>query len=87
MSNIDPKIREMVALGVAYSLNCHKCLKIHKQAAIKAGLTPKQMSQSINIAESVVVGASNLTKELVTELFGNAVEEERCCPAGSDCCP
>ncbi|MCU7919408.1 MAG: carboxymuconolactone decarboxylase family protein [Candidatus Thiodiazotropha sp. (ex Dulcina madagascariensis)] len=87
MSEVDLKIREMIALGVAYSLNCHKCLEVHKQAAKAAGLSPDEMNQAISIAESVVDGARNLTKDVAFKLFGKEVEDVRCCPVGSECCP
>jgi len=85
--SIGPKVEEMIALGVAYALNCHKCMKVHKKFARDAGLSPQEMNEALSVAEGVINGARNLTKEAVEEIFGSKVEDNRCCPVGSECCP
>lgn len=83
---MDQKTKEMIALGVSYGINCKFCMEYHKKEAIKAGLSEEEMLGAINIAEQVKNGAASKTKAIATELFGE-VSEERCCPAGSECCP
>lgn len=83
---MNKKIEEMIALGVAYAVNCQFCMEYHKKKAIEAGLTKEEMQASIQIAEGVKAGASNKTKQNASNLFGE-VKEERCCPEGSECCP
>lgn len=83
---MDTKIEEMIALGVAYGINCRFCMEYHKKKAIKVGLTPEEMYAAIQVAEGVKTGAYNKTKGYAKELFGKTPEEE-CCPAGSECCP
>ena len=87
MSQLDPKIQEMIALGVAYALNCQKCMKVHKTMAQEAGLNSDEISQAISVAESIKSGAYNVTKEAIKEIFVNETEDARCCPIGSECCP
>lgn len=80
------KVEEMIAIGAAYVINCKPCMELHKKWALKAGLTQEEMLSAIQVAEGVRSGASNKTKSIAEELFGK-VEEERCCPEGSECCP
>ena len=83
---MDNKTKEMIALGVAYGINCKPCMEYHKKKAVEAGLTPIEMRAAIRVAEGVKTGAANKTKGFAEELFGEA-PEERCCPPGSACCP
>jgi len=76
----------MIALGVAYAINCKFCMEYHKKLSVEAGLTPAQMQAAIQVAEGVKSGASRKTQGYAKELFGE-IEEEKCCPEGSDCCP
>ena len=84
---LDKKTEELIALGVAYAINCVKCMKIHRKVAIDAGLTSEEMNSALNIAESVVNGARGVTKNEAEHIFGSEVVDDRCCPEGSECCP
>jgi len=79
---MNKKIEEMIALGVAYAVNCQPCMEYHKQRAIEAGLTKEEMQAAIQVAESVKMGAYKKTKQIAGNLFGD-VKEEKCCPVGS----
>jgi len=83
---MDTKIEEMIALGVAYGINCRFCMEYHKKKAIETGLTKEEIHAAIQVAEGVKTGAYNKTKEYAKELFGE-ITEARCCPVGSECCP
>jgi AhpD family alkylhydroperoxidase len=83
---MDKKLEEMIALGAAYAVNCQPCMEFHKRKAIEAGLTEAEMRTAIQVAEAVKVGAAKKAKDFAENLFGN-IKEERCCPAGSECCP
>lgn len=83
---MDKKIEEMIALGAAYALNCRPCMEFHKKMAAEAGLTPEEMQAAIRVADAVREGAGKKNKEFAENLFGS-IKEERCCPAGSSCCP
>jgi AhpD family alkylhydroperoxidase len=85
-SIMDKKTEEMIALGVAYGINCSACMEYHKKEGIKAGLTDEEMLGAITIAKQVKAGASSKTESIAKELFGEACEG-RCCPSGSECCP
>ena len=82
----DLKTEELIALGVSYGINCKFCMEYHKGKAVAAGVTPEEMHSAIQVAEGVKTGAANKTKGYAKDIFGE-VTEERCCPAGSECCP
>jgi AhpD family alkylhydroperoxidase len=83
---MDKKIEEMIALGVAYGINCTACMEYHKKEAIEAGLTEEEMLGAITVARRVKAGATNITESIARKLFGKA-SEGLCCPPGSECCP
>lgn len=83
---MDKKIEEMIALGVAYGINCTACMEYHKKEAIKASLTEEEMLWAITVAKQVKAGAANKTESVARELFGEAGEGP-CCPPDSECCP
>ncbi len=82
---MDRKTEEMIALGVAYGINCIPCMEYHKKKAVRAGLTEEEMLAVINIAEQVRTGAANKTKSAAKELFGDPEDSGRC-SADSSCC-
>ena len=83
---MNKQIEEMIALGVAYGINCTSCMEYHKKKAIEAGLTGDEMLGAITVAKQVKAGAAKKTESVAGELFGKACEGS-CCPAGSECCP
>lgn len=83
---IDKKTEELIALGVSFGLNCRFCMEYHRKIAFEAGATSEEMNAAIQVAENVKNGASGKTREHAKKLFGE-VHQERCCPAGSACCP
>jgi AhpD family alkylhydroperoxidase len=80
---MNKKIEEMIALGVAYGVNCQPCMEYHKKRAIEAGLTKEEMQAAIQVAESVKMGAYKKTKQNAGNLFGD-IKEEKCCPVGTE---
>ena len=60
---MDKKTEEMIALGVAYGINCMACMEYHNKQALEVGLTKEQMQAAIQIAEQVKAGAAKKTKD------------------------
>lgn len=85
--SVSLKVEEMIALGVAYALNCSKCMKVHKKAAYDAGVSIEEMNEALSVAEGVIKGARGVTKNEAEKIFGSKVEDNRCCPEDSECCP
>lgn len=83
---MDKQAEEMIALGVAYGINCAPCMEYHKKEAVKAGLTEEDMLAAITVAKQVKAGATKKTESVAQNLFGQAGDGP-CCPVGSACCP
>jgi AhpD family alkylhydroperoxidase len=76
---MDLKTTEMIALGVAYGINCQYCMQYHKNKATEAGLTKEEMLAAIGVAEAVKNGAYNKNKADAEKLFG-VITAAGCCP-------
>ena len=55
---IPKKYKELMALAVALTTQCPYCLAIHKEAAVKAGVTPEEISETVFIAAALRAGAA-----------------------------
>lgn len=55
---IPKKYKELMALAVGLTTQCPYCLAIHKDAAIKAGATPEEISETVFIAAALRAGAA-----------------------------
>ncbi|MDA8090633.1 MAG: carboxymuconolactone decarboxylase family protein [Nitrospiraceae bacterium] len=51
---MDEKMKELIALGVSYALNCQPCLELHKHKAIEVGLTMEEMRAAITVTGKAV---------------------------------
>ncbi|MGZ8159371.1 MAG: carboxymuconolactone decarboxylase family protein [Methylobacter sp.] len=78
---MDKKIEEMIALGVAYALNCQPCLEFHKRKATELGLTDDEMCWAIQVGENVRNGANAKTREVAKRLFDAEIKSSGCCDA------
>lgn len=55
---IPKKYKELMALAVALTTQCPYCLEIHKAAAIKAGATEQELSETVFVATALRAGAA-----------------------------
>ena len=55
---IPKKYKELMALAVALTTQCPYCLAIHKEAALKAGVTAEEISETVFIAAALRAGAA-----------------------------
>ena len=53
MSNLNPRERELVALGAALGSNCVPCMEYHVPEARKAGLSEAELRSAIELADTV----------------------------------
>lgn len=53
MNHLNPKERELVALGAAMGSNCVPCIEYHIPEARKAGLSDRQIRGAIRLADKV----------------------------------
>lgn len=55
---IPKKYKELMTLAVALTTQCAYCLEIHKTAAIEAGATKEEISETIHVAAALRAGAA-----------------------------
>jgi AhpD family alkylhydroperoxidase len=55
---IPKKYKELMALAVGLTTQCPYCLVLHKAAAVKAGATPEEISETVFIAAALRAGAA-----------------------------
>ena len=55
---IPKKYKELIALAVALTTQCPYCLEIHRDHAIEAGATQKELAETTFIAAALRAGAA-----------------------------
>jgi AhpD family alkylhydroperoxidase len=69
--SISPKVKELIAVGMALVLRCHYCIAIHTKDAIDAGVTKKELIEVANVA--VMMGGGPVATYL--RYLYDAIEE------------
>lgn len=55
---IPKKYKELMAIAVALTTQCAYCLEIHRQGAVKAGVTAQELAEAIHVAAALRAGAA-----------------------------
>lgn len=55
---IPKKYKELMAIAVALTTQCPYCIEVHKQAAVKAGVTEEELAEAIHVAAALRAGAA-----------------------------
>ena len=55
---IPRKYRELIALAVACTTQCHYCLEVHAQGAKKAGCTAEEVAEATLLAAALRAGGA-----------------------------
>lgn len=85
MNQLNPRERELVALGAALSSNCIPCIDHHIPLARQLGLTDFQIREAIELADQVrQVPAKNVLAAATQALDGPA-EKREALPAPAQC--
>ncbi len=66
---IDPKIKELIAIGASVSANCHPCVKYHVNKAREMAIDEKEIQQAIEVGKMVRKGAADQMDGLVSEII------------------
>ena len=74
---IPPRVRELIALGVALTTQCAYCLDVHARSARAAGVTREELAELVAIAAAVRAGASMGHGLLVLRLFDASQPDAR----------
>ncbi|MBV9081970.1 MAG: carboxymuconolactone decarboxylase family protein [Acidobacteriaceae bacterium] len=55
---IPKKYKELMAIAVALTTQCAYCIEVHRQQAVKAGVTEQELAEVIHIAAAVRAGGA-----------------------------
>ena len=55
---IPKKYKELMALAVAMTTQCPYCLEVHREAAIKAGVSEQELAEAVHVAAALRAGAA-----------------------------
>ncbi len=66
---IDPRTRELIAVGASIAGNCMPCLRYHFAAALKAGCTLEEITEAIELAKMVKQRPIDDISKLASELI------------------
>ena len=69
---IPAKIRELISVAVALSLQCAYCLDVHTKAAKAAGATPEEMAEVVFLTAAIKAGAAVGHGQMVMRMYGEA---------------
>ncbi len=54
---IPKKYKELMAIAVALTTQCSYCIELHRQAALKAGVTEQELAEAVHVAVALRAGA------------------------------
>ena len=55
---IPKKYKELMAIAVALTTQCPYCIELHRQEAIKAGVTEKELAEVVFVASALRAGGA-----------------------------
>ncbi len=55
---IPKKYKELMAIAVALTTQCPYCIEVHRQNALKAGVTEQELAETILVASALRAGAA-----------------------------
>ncbi len=69
---IPSKIRELISVAVALSLQCPYCIDVHTKAAKAAGATAEEMAETVFITAAIQAGAAVGHGQMVMRMYNQA---------------
>lgn len=80
---LDPKTKELVAIGASVAANCQPCLDYHVKEARKAGASDAEMTDAVGMGRLVrKTVAEKMDKYADAKVGGHAIEQNvpgACC--------
>ena len=55
---IPKKYKELMAIAVALTTQCPYCIEVHRQEALKAGVTEQELAEVVHVAAALRAGAA-----------------------------
>jgi AhpD family alkylhydroperoxidase len=75
-NHLDAKTRELIALAVAVTTRCDGCITVHTSAAIKAGASKEEISETLGVAVALNAGAALVYSARVMDAYAAKVTAE-----------
>ncbi len=72
---LDPKIRELIALAVAVTVQCDGCIVVHTDAALKNGATEQEIIEALGVAITVKAGSALIYSTRVLDALKAKTEQ------------
>lgn len=84
MSALNPRERELVAIGAALASNCVPCIEYHIEEARKVGLTDAEIETAIKFADKIRRVPADKVLAAAGQQLAATQEEVKAAPAA--CC-
>jgi len=55
---IPKKYKELMAIAVALTTQCPYCIEVHRQQAVKAGATARELAETVHVAAALRAGGA-----------------------------
>lgn len=55
---IPKKYKELMAIAVALTTQCPYCIEVHREQALKAGVTEQELAEAVHVAAALRAGAA-----------------------------
>lgn len=66
---LDPKTKELVALGISVAIRCEPCIGFHAEAAVKQGASREELLEAIGTAIYMGTGPSVMYAAAALEAY------------------
>lgn len=66
---LDPRTKELIALGIAVAIRCDGCIGFHAEAAVKQGATREELMETMGMALYMGAGPSLMYAAQAVEAF------------------
>lgn len=83
-NTLNPRERELVAIGAALASNCVPCIEFHIQEARKAGLSDAEIAEAIEFADTIKRVPADKVREAAAHRLSTPASEPAAAP--SACC-
>ena len=82
---LDTRIKELIAVGAAVTVNCQPCLQYHAAKARESGADDEEITVAIAMAKAVRTGAAAKMDDFAAGILSVAAAEERRTGQGCGC--
>jgi AhpD family alkylhydroperoxidase len=72
---LDPKTKELIALGISVAIRCDDCIGFHAKAAVERGATREEILQTLGMAIYMGAGPSVMYASHAIEAFDQSASK------------